>query len=607
MRKFYALFIALLTVTLSASAQHVKTRKAAQRTVTELTKPVVKPATDITNKGFTAHWDKVDGAEGYSVMVYSRTVADSDSEYAVLDEDFAGITEGSLLEPLGGDEEYVNLDDYSFGENAGWSAYAFPNFVPSMVAGLLYSPYLNLTNDGGRYRVVITTYSSDGDVIQVVSHGKGEKVTKNYNVSIAGGGTGLFTQSLEFENGSEDVFFTVINLTADAATTDYTDRVQVFQNLKKGDVYYKLAAIDESIPAVNDFDIPVTAKTFTDVTVHALGDTTFYYRVAAGAYNFYYDDDNKLQYDYRQSPYSDYVKVELASEGKTEGHSETEEPETPAPAVVENGTLTLGHFNETLENESSNSPVAYDGNNWYNAPMTFAYRNSGSQNLYLPEELEAMKGQYITSVSFSCFGDQAYYTQQYSGKAKIYLSEVDDTEFHKNEGTGDLEWFALDNNAQSATAELNLDFFSSTVNGEDIVITFDLSQNPFKYTGKTLLLTIANESDQCLDMTELVRFNWIDRKEGDKPRSCVFANDNIDFMQDLAANNRISSADSFEGRNDHVPAVRFTYTSATTAVDNVAVDARRASDNAWYTLQGVRVSHPSKGLYIHNGRKVLVK
>ncbi len=27
----------------------------------------------------------------------------------------------------------------------------------------------------------------------------------------------------------------------------------------------------------------------------------------------------------------------------------------------------------------------------------------------------------------------------------------------------------------------------------------------------------------------------------------------------------------------------------------------------WYTLSGVRVEHPTKGIYIHNGRKVVLK
>ena len=37
------------------------------------------------------------------------------------------------------------------------------------------------------------------------------------------------------------------------------------------------------------------------------------------------------------------------------------------------------------------------------------------------------------------------------------------------------------------------------------------------------------------------------------------------------------------------------------------VEAAKADDGAWYTIQGVRVDKPAKGLYIHNGRKVVIK
>lgn len=49
----------------------------------------------------------------------------------------------------------------------------------------------------------------------------------------------------------------------------------------------------------------------------------------------------------------------------------------------------------------------------------------------------------------------------------------------------------------------------------------------------------------------------------------------------------------------------------TTAILKVTNDnndrIQSANDNAYYTLQGVRVQTPSKGLYILNGKKVLVK
>ena len=50
----------------------------------------------------------------------------------------------------------------------------------------------------------------------------------------------------------------------------------------------------------------------------------------------------------------------------------------------------------------------------------------------------------------------------------------------------------------------------------------------------------------------------------------------------------------------------FDFNGTTTAIDNVNVSG--TEDGAWYTFSGIRVNRPAaKGVYIHNGRKVIVK
>jgi hypothetical protein len=49
-------------------------------------------------------------------------------------------------------------------------------------------------------------------------------------------------------------------------------------------------------------------------------------------------------------------------------------------------------------------------------------------------------------------------------------------------------------------------------------------------------------------------------------------------------------------------------TTNTTSVQAVKSDVQGADADAWYTIHGVRVAQPTqKGLYIHNGKKVIVK
>lgn len=44
-----------------------------------------------------------------------------------------------------------------------------------------------------------------------------------------------------------------------------------------------------------------------------------------------------------------------------------------------------------------------------------------------------------------------------------------------------------------------------------------------------------------------------------------------------------------------------------TGIENVGNEVQNVENGAWYTPQGVRVAQPIKGIYIHNGKKVLVK
>lgn len=50
----------------------------------------------------------------------------------------------------------------------------------------------------------------------------------------------------------------------------------------------------------------------------------------------------------------------------------------------------------------------------------------------------------------------------------------------------------------------------------------------------------------------------------------------------------------------------FDFNGTTTAIDDVTVSGME--DGTWYTISGIRVNRPAaKGVYIHNGRKVIVK
>ncbi len=308
MKQFYSLIVCMLLIAAPAFAQK---GQVARRASAVLERPVVLPATNITNNAFTANWQPVDGAEAYCVFVYIKDVAPGDGEYTIIDEDFNGIDFGSLIEPAGGDEYGVNLSDMGYAFTYGWEIYAYPNFVPSMVAGLLYSPYLDLENNGGNYRVHITTYANRDDQIRVESHGSGEKQVVIYTVEIDDyQSTGISTKTLEFDNGTRDLFFSAINVTAPVGQADYIDRVQVTQDLQAGDVVYTTVASDEAVMAQDDWGYDVTSKRFTLNSGYLNGKTEVYYDVYA-AYDDWSTPNGSTPYTLITSPYSQKVLVDL--------------------------------------------------------------------------------------------------------------------------------------------------------------------------------------------------------------------------------------------------------------------------------------------------------
>lgn len=57
--------------------------------------------------------------------------------------------------------------------------------------------------------------------------------------------------------------------------------------------------------------------------------------------------------------------------------------------------------------------------------------------------------------------------------------------------------------------------------------------------------------------------------------------------------------------NNEAEANFFALDGSTTAIKNV--EAAQTVDNAYYTLQGVKVERPTKGIYVKNGKKVVIK
>ena len=45
----------------------------------------------------------------------------------------------------------------------------------------------------------------------------------------------------------------------------------------------------------------------------------------------------------------------------------------------------------------------------------------------------------------------------------------------------------------------------------------------------------------------------------------------------------------------------------TAGIENVTTDNANDTDDAYYTVSGIKVDKPTKGVYIHKGKKVVIK
>ncbi|MBD5331459.1 MAG: hypothetical protein HDS00_06125 [Bacteroides sp.] len=124
-----------------------------------------------------------------------------------------------------------------------------------------------------------------------------------------------------------------------------------------------------------------------------------------------------------------------------------------------------------------------------------------------------------------------------------------------------------------------------------------------------------------LDQTDFVVVNYIN-DYGSNSNHPTCANDDEYYAQLAGANAVYSVAEAGTlneetGLYDIVHALyridtaitKITVFKQAGAVDAVeAVDAAVAGDNYWYSIDGVRVAEPTRpGLYIHNGKKIIVK
>ncbi len=164
-------------------------------------------------------------------------------------------------------------------------------------------------------------------------------------------------------------------------------------------------------------------------------------------------------------------------------------------AVIAAMTMTVQAQNYAEINVGNiDEASTYNGSYFDMAPTNFYLAHTGAQMLFTPDMLTDMNGKQnilIKSLSFWFYSESF---EEIARNVKIYLQEVDDTEFAINE-EGVKQFFTFDNMVKDMS--INCDLLATY--GENVCLNFDFE--PFHYTpGKSLLLTMvfdAEDDDNC--------------------------------------------------------------------------------------------------------------
>ena len=188
--------------------------------------------------------------------------------------------------------------------------------------------------------------------------------------------------------------------------------------------------------------------------------------------------------------------------------------------------LQIGDFDGSDEGYG-----CYDGGAKEESPINFYHYHSASQIIYTAEDLADMTGANkefkINEISFKYFNGNCF--GELSRKITVYMQEVDNTTFNVDLD-GYRQFFDIDVDAPVA----ELDFYGDMVEvyymSDVMTITLD---EPFTYTGKTLVVTVVADGEDCTDCGHDVAF-YANDAAGAYGKAMTYALDAASFYDYLS-------------------------------------------------------------------------
>lgn len=263
---------------------------------------------------------------------------------------------------------------------------------------------------------------------------------------------------------------------------------------------------------------------------------------------------------------------------------------------VLSGTLQVGDYDNPSE--------LFDGSYFDYAPTNFYLAHTGAQMLYTPAELADLQEKNdvkITKLSFKFYNESLY--SDITRNIKVSVQAVDDAAFPINPTNNKKLFFDFD----EPVLDYEVTYEMLDLLYEDTEVVFDLANAPVSLpAGKTLLVTaIFDDTDESVAESS---YNATFYTSGISSRAMVYTDNNVSFA-DYALTDDFPNVTSGTGTIVDLPVTKIDYTYADNATGISEVEAATATSGACYNLMGQKMngSNLPAGIYIVNGKKVVVK
>ena len=220
------------------------------------------------------------------------------------------------------------------------------------------------------------------------------------------------------------------------------------------------------------------------------------------------------------------------------------------------GTINVGDFD--------NASTIYNGSFFDMAPTNFYLAHTGAQMIFTPDLLADMDGKQNVKINQLNFKFYSETFEDITRDVKVYIEEIDATEFAVVEGVKQFFTFLTTPVYEGECTISMLDYF-----GDDCVLSIPF-EAPVAYTpGKSMLVTIvfdAQDDDNCTTGSDYAPFYT----SGIRGKAMTYT-DNWNSFIDFAQGNDFPDATAMLGcgTNVELPVTQicYTYEEGTTPVD----------------------------------------